>query len=70
MSEENNDIPSGDEFTPAERIRLRRMLQDDLYARRFKTTLKVWFTTLGTIMAVAVAIQQVWEKVITRLLLR
>lgn len=65
---EDDDLPGDGNFTPAERIRLRRMLLDDFYARRFKTTLKVWVMTLGVIMAAAVAAQQVWEKIIARLL--
>jgi hypothetical protein len=60
--------PSEEDFTPTERVRLRRMLQDDIYVRRLKTTLKVWVMTLGMILAAAVAMQQVWEKIIVRLI--
>jgi hypothetical protein len=57
----------GGDFSASERKRLRRLLQDDAYARRFKTTLKVWITTIGAVGTGVVAFSAIWNNFITRL---
>lgn len=52
---------------PSERARLRRMLQDDHYARRFKTAVKVWVITLGTVGSFVVAAMTVWREILIRM---
>lgn len=59
---------SDDKLTPAETRRLRRMLEDDFYARRFKTTIKVWLVTFGTVATVVVAMITFWRDIIVRFL--
>jgi hypothetical protein len=51
-------------LAPAERARLRRMLQDDAYARRFRTTVKVWVISIGTVASLLVATKALlWETI-------
>lgn len=54
------------DFSPTERKRLRRILRDDSYARHFRTTLKVWTITLGTVMSLFIAGKTIWDLIIAR----
>ena len=66
MKDDDDDEFEDVDFTPKERRRLRRMILDDQYARRFKTTVKVWLITFGTVGTMAAAAMTVWREIAMR----
>lgn len=57
------------DLTPQERRRLRRLLQEDAFARHFKTTVKVWLITLGTVASAITALKLLLWDAVKRMLL-
>ena len=55
MSEKENDDIDDGEFTPRERRRIRKLLQDEAKSDAIRAALKTWIVTIGAIMS-AVAI--------------
>jgi hypothetical protein len=60
-------------LTPSERAHFRRMLphldrivQDEHYKQRRKTTVRVWLTTLVTFGSIVVAAVTLWRDVIAK----
>lgn len=66
MTDFNGDSDDGGPLTTQECKRLRRMLRDDDYARRFKAQAKAWVTIIGGVAALLVATKTLLGELILR----
>jgi len=73
---DNNNINNNDDdnevdintgpLTLSELIKLRRMINDDIYRRRVKKMVKVWLYTLGTVASMTAGGFTAWKEFATR----
>lgn len=67
MSDDNgNGIDDIGPLTVSEIKKLRRMIEDDVYHRRIRKTVKIWMFTLGTVASLTVGLLSAWKELATR----
>lgn len=66
MADDDATDRDGEPLKPFELKYLRRMMEDDIYRRRVKTTVKVWVYTLGTVAAAVTASLTIWKELVAR----